>query len=370
MEHFLEVLKILDGAVNADRKKVLAYAEQLAAKLEAKGDAKAAEGVRRTIRGGKTRELAASRVLPGLPVDSESRLDLADERVVARGDVHIILDEQTRRRVDEFVDHVRASDELIANGVGIAPSLLIYGPPGCGKTELAKHVAAELQLPLLTARTDTLVSSYLGSTSKNLRMLFEHAMGRPCVLFLDEADAVAKLRDDQHELGELKRVVVSLLQNIDALDNKTVLLAATNHEHLLDRALWRRFAFHLRIDLPGPEACAALFTEFLGKAAPANLDLDQVAVAAAGMSGAEIRHVCEDARRAAVLARVPKVPEADLLLRLARTRVEGLDSLPLRERLASARNLSPKVFTVRRLAEMFEVSTGKVSGLLRDRGEA
>jgi ATP-dependent 26S proteasome regulatory subunit len=305
-----------------------------------------------------------------MPVDTESRLHLADERVVAKGDVNVILDNQTGVRVGEFVQHVRASDELIANGVGIAPSLLMYGPPGCGKTELAKYISAELELPLLTARTDTLVSSYLGSTSKNLRMLFEHAMARPCVLFLDEVDAVAKLRDDQHELGELKRVVVSLLQNIDALDNKTVLLAATNHEHLLDRALWRRFAFHLRIDLPDQDACASLLALFLGRNAPNGLDLEHLAAAAKGMSGAEIRHVCEDARRAAVLARTPKVADTDLLLRLLRSRVSGLDALPLGERVAAARKLSPKVFTVRRLSEMFSVSTGKISGLLREGGEA
>src|SRR4029077_10470965 len=108
------------------------------------------------------------------------------------------------------------------------PSLLIYGPPGCGKTQLARHVAEELHLPLLTARVDTIVSSYLGNTSKNIRSLFEHAMARPCVLFLDEFDAIAKLRDDQHELGELKRVVISLLQNIDALDSSITLIPATD----------------------------------------------------------------------------------------------------------------------------------------------
>ena len=96
--------------------------------------------------------------------------------------------------------------------------MLLYGPPGVGKSETAKYVAARLEVPLYTVRTDSLVSSYLGSTSKNLRSVFDFVSAEPCVLFLDELDAIAKQRDDSQELGELKRVVISLLQNIDKLN--------------------------------------------------------------------------------------------------------------------------------------------------------
>ncbi len=364
MEHLLEVLKILDGAVNADRNKVVAYAEQLAGKLESKGDARSAESVRRIVRNGKARELAPSRFSPLLPVDGESRLALADERSYSPQDLHVVLDERTAARVAEFIRHLRASDELIANGVGIAPSLLVFGPPGCGKTALARHIAAELQLPLLTARTDALISSYLGSTAKNLRTLFQHAMARPCVLFLDEFDAVAKLRDDQHELGELKRVVVSLLENIDALDNNTILIAATNHDHLLDRAIWRRFAFRLEMGLPSLEVRVALLKQFLSKHTPPSIDLHELAVATDGMSGAEIRHFCEGVRRNAILNKQTTIPEGDLLKGLLLHRVPNLEMISLRDQLTSARDLNTKLFTMRRLAELFSISLGKVSSLL------
>ncbi len=310
-----------------------------------------------------------SRVAPMVPVDGESRFALADERRYESSEVHVVLEPVAAARVAEFLRNVRGSDKLLANGVGIAPSLLIYGPPGCGKTELAKQVAAELGLPMLTARTDTLISSYLGSTAKNLRLLFEHAMARPCVLFLDEFDAVAKLRDDQHELGELKRVVVSLLQNIDALDNKTILLAATNHEHLLDPAIWRRFAFRIQISLPTVEARIALLRHFLATHAP-DLALDQLAAATENMTGAEIKNICEDARRNAILDGSPCISDRDLLVRLARSRIPDLDSRELSHGLAAVRALSPKVFTIRRLSEIFEVSTGKISTLLRTKGKA
>jgi hypothetical protein len=368
VEHLLEVLKILDGGVNSDRSKVLAYAEQLASKLDTKGDSKAAEAIRRTIRGANGREVSPSRVTPVLPVDSESRFALADERVFEPAEVRLVVDGHVATQVDEFIRHVRGSAALIASGIGIAPSLLVHGPPGCGKTELAKHIAAQLQVPLLTARTDTLVSSFLGSTSKNLRLLFEHAMGRPCVLFLDEFDAIAKLRDDQHELGELKRVVVSLLQNIDALDSKTVLLAATNHEHLLDRAIWRRFAFRIQLGTPSLEARHRLLTSFLGIHAPTGIDIAELATATVGLSGAELRTICESARRSAVLNSEDAVPDGDLLWRIARARVNNLEQLSLPEQLGRMRRISRKLFTVRRLAKMFDISTGKVSMLVKGKG--
>ena len=115
--------------------------------------------------------------------------------------------------------------------------MLMYGPPGTGKSRLARHIAGELGLELYVARLDGLISSFLGSTSKNIRALFDFAAKTPCVLFLDEFDAIAKLRGDTQELGELKRVVNSFIQNLDSLGPQSIVLAATNHEELSTRRL-------------------------------------------------------------------------------------------------------------------------------------
>jgi SpoVK/Ycf46/Vps4 family AAA+-type ATPase len=143
-------------------------------------------------------------------------------------------------------------------------------------------------------------------------------------------------------------------------------LAATNHEHLLDAAIWRRFAFRLRLGLPGTEIRAQMFDHFLVGHRPPGLGVDQLAAAAEGLSGADIRGLCEDARREAILSNAEHVSESRLLLRVARARVPELDAMPMRERMLAMRELSLKLFTVRRLAELFDVSTGKVSMLLRE----
>ncbi|HEY9683237.1 MAG TPA: ATP-binding protein [Drouetiella sp.] len=372
--HFFEMMKIIEGALNADRNKVLSYVEQLAQKLEVDGNVKAAERLRRTTNQSKLGTLSAANIntVMQLPVDSESRMALADEKHFDADSTRVFVDRSVQLQLDEFLHFVRNADKLVAHGVGVSPSLLMCGPPGCGKTEIAKFLAAQLRLPLVTARIDSLVSSYLGSTAKNMRSLFEHAMGRPCVLFLDELDAIGKLRDDRHELGELKRVVVSLLQNIDSLENQTILIAATNHEHLLDPALWRRFAFKLKIGLPSELAREALFQHFLAEFADRKL-VSLYAHASAGLSGADIRQIADDAKRAAILNGETTSSKPYILKRVIELRVPELlqPTKSLEEKLRLARELDPALFSYRVLSELYDKSTGYVHKVLnKQQGKA
>lgn len=366
--HFFEILKIIDGALNSDRNKIIAYVQQLAQKLDADGNVIAADKLRKSLMLAKAPTLSPSNIgtVPRLPIDNESRLNLADETTYAKDSLNVSVDKHIYEQIDSFVTCVKSVEKLAAHGVEITPSLLLYGPPGCGKTELAKFIASELQLPILTARIDSLMSSYLGNTAKNLRNLFDHANSRPCILFLDELDALGKIRDDQHELGELKRVVVSLLQNIDNLDSTTIILGATNHEHLLDPALWRRFAFKLKIELPDLVCRQKLFTNFLGKFA-GEKELATFAVLAEGLSGADIKQISGDAKRHAVIQNCELISKQDVINKLLQIRQPQLLShdISLSKRLELARSVAPDVITYRMLADLYGISLGYVHKLIK-----
>jgi hypothetical protein len=146
-------------------------------------------------------------------------------------------------------EHMRA-DLLRSHGLEPRNRILLIGPPGNGKTSLAEAIAEALMLPLLTVKYESLVGAYLGETASRLGKLFDYAKTRQCVLFFDEFETIGKERGDTHETGEIKRVVSSLLLQIDALPSYVIAIAATNHESLLDKAAWRRF--QIRMELPKP----------------------------------------------------------------------------------------------------------------------
>lgn len=178
-----------------------------------------------------------------------------------------------------------------------ALSLLMYGAPGTGKSRLARHIAGELGLELYVARLDGLISTFLGSTSKNMRALFDFAAGTPCVLFLDEFDAIAKLRGDTQELGELKRVVNSFLQNLDTLGRESIIVAATNHEGLLDAAVWRRFTYRLSLELPNTEQRFSMWRDFLSPVAFPKAQMSALVDLSEGLSGSDIQEISTRVKR-------------------------------------------------------------------------
>ena len=162
----------------------------------------------------------------------------------------LILESETRETIDQWVSEHQRVDLLRSYGLEPRNRCLLVGPPGNGKTSLAEAIAEAIMVPLINVRYDQLVTSYLGETAGRLRKVFEHAATRKCVLFFDEFETLGKERGDRNETGEIKRIVSSLLMQFDGLCSHVILIAATNHPELLDKATWRRF--QLRIELPQP----------------------------------------------------------------------------------------------------------------------
>jgi len=360
--------KIVEGAVLGDSLRVHTYTERLASRLQDAGEEQAASRLRGLLSSTNARGVRVSDLMterPAVPVDGESRLPIADLDPSPSGADVLVLDDDPKWLVDKFVESVRFADRLAARGLSVAPSMLIHGPPGVGKSLVAKWIAQSLALPLVTGRIDALVSSYLGSTAKNIRHLFEFAASRPCVLFLDEFDSLGKMRDDSHELGELKRVVISLLQNIDALGPDHVLLAATNHEHLLDPAVWRRFTYKLRLDLPSEHSRRAMFHHALNEHLD-DMQINALAAFSVGASGAEIATISDDALRSMVISGSERVLFIEVLEALCRSQGSSASRSTSPDELVKA--LSERVgdiFTQRQIGDLVGLSQSRVSRILK-----
>ena len=222
----------------------------------------------------------------------------------------------------------RAVAQLSKAGLSPTKTAIFTGPPGVGKTMAARWIARELNLPLASLNLGSVMSSFLGRTGTNLRSVMSYASSHPCILFLDEIDAVAKRRDDDSDIGELKRLVTVLLQEIDAWPAGGLLLAATNHEQLLDPAVWRRFERRVIFTSPSAAQQAELLARLLADEW-AGLDAAErkaLATAATALSPSDLTQLATRALRDAVLGVGP------LSDRLGNHLHDALAQLPLAER--------------------------------------
>lgn len=199
-----------------------------------------------------------------IPADDESRLTLL--RPLKAG-LHLappLLPDDVKHTLDQLILERREAERLTSKGLSPTRSAVFVGPPGVGKTLTAHWLASQLEVPVYVLDLSAVMSCLLGRSGANLRSAFDFAKRTPCVLLLDEIDAIAKRRSDDSDVGELKRLVTVILQEIDEWPSTGLLLAATNHPELIDPALWRRFDMIVTFKLPEMPAVKAAIARFLG----------------------------------------------------------------------------------------------------------
>ncbi|WP_020168050.1 MULTISPECIES: anti-phage ATPase IteA [Methylotenera] len=368
--HLSEVLKILDGALKSNSSMAINYAGLLADKLEKDGQREVSVRIRERlsrVSSAIAHAQDSSRLSEGLPIDNESRLNTIDVNIPSTTPIQLYLPSATRIRIEEFIKSCQNYDALKLANASSPLRVFLYGPPGTGKTQTAKWISQELDLPLLTVRCDTLISSLLGQTSKNIRKVFDYVEQRPCILFLDEMDALATARGNERDVGELQRVVISLLQNIDALGENTIIVAASNHEKLLDPAIWRRFPFLVPLPLPDVVLRIELWKAMLGSYAPDNLDWKYLAARSNAISGSLIEQVSLDAKRSAIMQGSAKVDISELYRRLSLSYaiLNRLVFSTVNQEVKWLREWDEKQFSIRELSRLYGISTRKITQFIK-----
>ena len=281
---------------------------EIIAEEQSKNNRQLARDLLHILDNSAARNLAASpRDVASLPKDKERDALLVDVKSPTVTFDDIILRPESKATIERIILEFRHSEVLRTHGLGPNSKILFVGPPGCGKTLCAKVISNALGLPLLYTRFDAIVSSYLGETAANLRKVFDYAGGGHWLVLFDEFDAIGKRRDDENEHGELKRVVNSFLQLLDGFSAPSLIIAATNHEQLLDPALWRRFDEVVSFPLPSIKEIARLIAMRLKNFPAADMDIHVLAEALRGMSHADVERVCFDAIKACILTGKDKV---------------------------------------------------------------
>jgi SpoVK/Ycf46/Vps4 family AAA+-type ATPase len=267
---------------------------------------------------GSVVDSGAYAILPEPPTDREGNWPLAQVRRPGYSLSDLVINQAASSAIEGLITESRRWTDLDHYGLPRQQRILFQGPPGCGKTSAAEALATELGRPFIIVSIDAVVSSYLGETASNLRRIFDYADQAPFIVLFDEFDALGRNRDDSSEHGEIKRVVTTFLQMLDKYSGPSILIAATNHPGLLDRALWRRFDEVLDFTKPTVHELRQVIRLRLRAMPHAGVGIDQYAAALKGYPHAAAEKLAIDAQRSAVINDRREIGTADMDQALAR----------------------------------------------------
>lgn len=251
------LISLVKAGIAGDKSLLHSTVEAIAAEERAHSHNALADRLQRALQGAGGTPISSptTSLYPSKSSGREALVEVAPRKVLN----DLVLSTVVRGEIERLIEEQLRVDLLRASGLEPRHRILLAGPPGNGKTTLAEAIAEAISVPLFVVRYEALIGSFLGETSTRLRHLFDYVRTVPCVLLFDEFDTIGKERGDTHETGEIKRVVSSLLMQIDSLPSYVVVVAATNHRELLDRAVWRRFEIRLELPAPTQKQLAAYF---------------------------------------------------------------------------------------------------------------
>jgi SpoVK/Ycf46/Vps4 family AAA+-type ATPase len=298
------IVALLQSHIAGDEQRFLTVATQLAAHEARQGHGKLAQELRELIDAAKGKSATVARRGVGPVPIAQPKGELSSLLAARYSDIRLnsmVLPPALKDQLTRVVTEQRQQERLRARGLQPRRKLLLVGPPGSGKTMSAAALAGELKLPLFTILYDGLFGKLMGETATRLRLIFDAVAVQRGVYFFDEFDAIGAQRAGPNDVGEIRRVLNSFLQFLENDDGPSLVIAATNHPELLDRALFRRFDDVIAYDLPGPEIAQGILENHLATFTRSGVASPEVLEAAAGLSQAEVARAADEAAKVAVL---------------------------------------------------------------------
>lgn len=320
------IVTLLKSHIDGDEDRFLATAMQLAAHEARQGHGKLAQDLKELVDAAKVKGSMMPREARPVPlVQPKGELaSLLNARYPDLRLTEMILSDAIRGRLERVLSEQRQKQNLREHGLRPRRRLLLVGPPGSGKTMTAAVLAGELHLPLFTIVLDGLITKFMGETAAKLRLVFDAMQATRGVYFFDEFDAIGARRGERQDVGEIRRVLNSFLQFLEQDESHGLIVAATNHPELLDKALFRRFDDVIEYSVPDAVLAEALLRARLDRFDTRGLAWSEVAQQAIGLSQAEIVRAADDAAKSTLLRKGKRIASDTLIEALAERRTASL----------------------------------------------
>nr|WP_067289318.1 ATP-binding protein [Marinobacterium profundum] len=298
-----QIKALMKSHVDKDDQRFYSIALQMAAREARQGHTKLACEIKEMIEISQKSHVSA---VPARPTSIVQKVksDLSGLLELTHPQVHrnlLVLSDEIQDRLDKVILEQRQKDKLAKFGLHPRRKLLFTGSPGTGKTMSAAVLATELKLPLYTIVLDNLITRFMGETAAKLRLIFDHIKQTRAVYLFDEFDSIGTQRGSNNDVGEIRRVLNSFLLFVEQDSSESLIIAATNHPELLDKALYRRFDDNIRFEKPKSGQIRIIIENRLSMFDLSHLDWRSIEKEAEGLSSAEVTRACEDAAKEAVL---------------------------------------------------------------------